>query len=347
MSTQKRKQKSLQDLLSYMHMLEDGISFSHIHKNYGINEARLKVLWSRYQKEGISGLQKCPNIKADYALKHDIVLDIEENHLTLHEASLKYGASPQRIGVWLKIMRTEGIDALSKCKKRGRPSHMGRPKKNTKPQSELERLRKENEELRLEVALLKKSESLSRGKKRPTARDWARAIEELRQEGFALECILKMVNMARSVFYYHLSRLKDNDGYDDTRKRIKAIYDDSKGRYGYRRICMSLRNEGCNINHKTVLKLMSQMELKARRKKRHYHSYKGQIGKVAPNVINRNFSAERPNQKWTTDVSQVCIKDEKLYISPILDMYNGEIITYTLSRSPNLKMVTDMLKKAF
>lgn len=160
MFTQKRKQKSLQDLLSYMHMLEDGISFSHIHKNYGINEARLKVLWSRYQKEGISGLQKCPNIKADYALKHDIVLDIEENHLTLHEASLKYGASPQRIGVWLKIMRTEGIDALSKCKKRGRPSHMGIPKKNIKPQSELERLRKENEELRLEVALLKKVRAL-------------------------------------------------------------------------------------------------------------------------------------------------------------------------------------------
>lgn len=155
-STQKRKQKSLQGLLSYMHMLEDGISFSHIHKNYGINEARLKVLWSRYQKEGILGLQKCPNIRADYTLKHDIVLDIEENHLTLHEASLKYGASPQRIG----IMRTEGIDALSKCKKRGRPPHMGRPKKNIKLQSEQERLRKENEELRLEVALLKKVRAL-------------------------------------------------------------------------------------------------------------------------------------------------------------------------------------------
>lgn len=103
-------------MLSYMQMLEDGISFSHIHKNYGINEARLKVLWSRYQKEGISGLQKQLNINADYALKHKIVLDIEENHLTLHEASLKYGASPQRIGVWLKVMRTEGVDALSKCK---------------------------------------------------------------------------------------------------------------------------------------------------------------------------------------------------------------------------------------
>ena len=159
--------------------------------------------------------------------------------------------------------------------------------------------------------------------------------------------MLERVKMARSVFYYHLSRLNNGDGYDDTRKRIKAIYDENKGRYGYRRICMDLRNEGNAINHKTVQKLMSQIGLKAKRKKRHYHSYKGQIGRIAPNVIGRNFSTERPNQKWTTDVSQVCIKDEKLYISPILDMYNGEIISYTLSRSPNLKMVTDMLKKAF
>lgn len=150
----------MQDLLSYMHMLEDGISFSHIHKNYGINEARLKVLWSRYQKEGISGLQKQPNINANYALKHKIVLDIEENHLTLHEASLKYGARPQRIGVGSKVMRTEGVDALRKCKKRGRAPHMRRPEKNIKQQSELERLKKENEELRLEVALLKKVRAL-------------------------------------------------------------------------------------------------------------------------------------------------------------------------------------------
>ena len=94
MSTQKRKQNSVHDLLSYMHMLEDGLSFFYIHKKYGINEEQLKVLWSRYQKEGISGLQKQPNIKADYALKRKIVLDIEENHITLHAASLKYGAVP-------------------------------------------------------------------------------------------------------------------------------------------------------------------------------------------------------------------------------------------------------------
>lgn len=97
--------------------------------------------------------------------------------------------------------------------------------------------------------------------------------------------------MARSVFYYHRIRLKKNDGYSGIRDRIKTVYDASKGRYGYRRICLELRSEGCRINHKTVQKLMSQMGLKAKRKKRHYHSYKGECGKIAPNVINRDFSA--------------------------------------------------------
>ena len=118
--------------------------------------------------------------------------------------------------------------------------------------------------------------------------------------------------MARSVFYYHLSRMNNGDGYDATRNRIKTIYDENKGRYGYRRICMALRNEGYIINHKTVQKLMFQIGLRAKRKKRRYRSYKGLIGKVAPNVLNRDFSTERPNQKWATDISQVCIKDEKL-----------------------------------
>ena len=109
MSTQKkRKQKSLHDLLSYMQMLEDGISFSHIHKNYGINEARLKVLWSRYQKEGISGLQKQLNINADYALKHKIVLDIEENHLTFARGLAK---------VWCKSSKNRRMVKKS-CERR-------------------------------------------------------------------------------------------------------------------------------------------------------------------------------------------------------------------------------------
>lgn len=153
--------------------------------------------------------------------------------------------------------------------------------------------------------------------------------------------------MARSVFYYHRAFLDKPDIYDSTKDSIKTIYDDSKGRYGYRRITITLRAEGQLINHKTVQKLMVQMDLRAKRKKRHYRYYKGDIGQIAPNVINRDFMIDKPNKKWATDVTQININEDKTYFSPILDMYNGEIISYTISKSPNLKMVTDMLRNAF
>ena len=160
MPIQKRKKHNYAVLLKYMHMLDDGYSFSYISTTFGINSNRLKVLRAKYLLEGVTALQRKKNIKADFALKKKIVLDIENNHLTLHAASLKYGASPQRISAWLKISRTNGIDALSICKKRGRPPGMGRPRKNSKPLTELERLQKENQELKTEIALLKKVRAL-------------------------------------------------------------------------------------------------------------------------------------------------------------------------------------------
>ena len=160
MSERKRKKHEYADRLKYMRLLEEGRSFDSICKEYGINHHLLKVLWEKYQKYGKSGLWKSGNIRANYALRKKIVLDIEENDLTLHAASLKYGASPQRISFWLKVYRGEGLAALARIKKRGRPPGMGRPKKDSKPQTELERLQKENQELRTEIALLKKVRAL-------------------------------------------------------------------------------------------------------------------------------------------------------------------------------------------
>ena len=160
MSDRKQKKHEYADLLKYMRLLEEGNSFGSIHREYGINHQQLKVLWAKYLRYGTAGLKKSRRIKADYALKKEIVLDIEKNHLTLHAASLKYGASPQRILFWLKVYREEGLVALARMKKRGRPPGMGRPKKNSKPLTELERLRKEVQELKTENALLKKVRAL-------------------------------------------------------------------------------------------------------------------------------------------------------------------------------------------
>ena len=153
--------------------------------------------------------------------------------------------------------------------------------------------------------------------------------------------------MARSTFYYHIKRLGAKDRYALEKKEINSIFHEHKGRYGYRRVTAEMRNRKYVINHKTVQRLMVEMSLKCKIRKVRYRSYKGTVGKVAPNIIERNFVTTAPNKKWATDVTQINIGASKLYLSPILDMYNGEIISYNISRSPNLEQIYDMLDKAF
>ena len=108
-----------------------------------------------------------------------------------------------------------------------------------------------------------------------------------------------------------------------------------------------MRNRGYSINHKTVSRLMKELDLKCRVRLKKYRSYRGEIGKVAPNLIDRDFRTDAPNQKWTTDITEFSLFGRKLYLSPILDMFNGEIISYSISEHPHLEQVMDMLDKAF
>ena len=128
---------------------------------------------------------------------------------------------------------------------------------------------------------------------------------------------------------------------------IKSIYHKHKGRYGYRRITDELNNKGIIINHKTVLRLMKSLGLKSIIRIKKYKSYKGEQGKIAPNILERNFKATAPNQKWATDITEFNVSGKKLYLSPIIDLFNQEIISYELTERPVFSQVTMMLKKAF
>ena len=156
-----RKKHDYEALLKYMRMLEDGYSIDHIHRKFGISGERLQGLWLLYQQQGISALCRKKNIRADGWFKQRVVSDIEKNHLPLMQASLKYGVSTGRLSVWLKMFREQGIDALLVTKKRGRPPGMGRPrKKKPEEMTELERLRRENHLLKLELEIRKKAQAL-------------------------------------------------------------------------------------------------------------------------------------------------------------------------------------------
>ena len=167
---------------------------------------------------------------------------------------------------------------------------------------------------------------------------------------FALESLLKIIRLARSTYYYHLKQLDQTDKNQTIKAEIQAIFTEHKGNYGYRRITLELRNRGFVVNHKKVQRLMKALGLSARiRRKRKYSSYQGEIGKKAENLIWRQFEASKPMEKCYTDVTEFAIpaSSQKLYLSPVLDGFNSEIIAYNLSTSPNLAQVKMMLEQAF
>ena len=153
--------------------------------------------------------------------------------------------------------------------------------------------------------------------------------------------------MARSSFYYHQKKSRLPDKYKEIKELIKAIYQRHKGRYGYRRITDELQNKGIVINHKTVLRLMKLLGLKSIIRIKKYKSYKGENGKIAPKILERNFKSEAPNQKWATDITEFNVSGDKLYLSTIIDLFNQEIISYELTERPVFNQVVMMLKKAF
>ena len=167
---------------------------------------------------------------------------------------------------------------------------------------------------------------------------------------FSLDILLKAIKLARSTYYYHLKQLDKPDKDQELKAEIQSIFIEHKGNYGYRRIHLELRNRGYLVNHKRVQRLMEVLNLQAKmRQKRKYSSHKGDVGKKAENLIQRQFEGFKPMEKCYTDVTEFAIpaSTQKLYLSPVLDGFNSEIIAYNLSCSPNLEQIKTMLEQAF
>lgn len=161
-----------------------------------------------------------------------------------------------------------------------------------------------------------------------------------------LAILLDVAGLARSTFYYQQKVLLAGDRYAELKQRIRTIYERHRGRYGYRRITAVIRQAGEIVNHKLIRRLMLQLGLKSLVRPKKYRSYRGMLGRVAPNLLNRQFAAQRPNEKWVTDVTAFNVKGQKLYLSPVMDLYNGEIIAWQSSTRPTFDLVRGMLKKA-
>ena len=169
-------------------------------------------------------------------------------------------------------------------------------------------------------------------------------MHELRHD-YPIHGLLKQAGLARSTFYYQQQRLQATDKHAELKIKIQEIYHGHKGRYGYRRVTAALRRLGHVVNHKLVQRLMGMLGLKSLVRPKKYRSYKGEVGAIAPNVLKRQFKATSLNQKWVTDVTEFRVAGEKLYLSPIMDLFNREIIAYETSKKP-VQLVDEMLQQA-
>lgn len=161
---------------------------------------------------------------------------------------------------------------------------------------------------------------------------------------FSLEILLHLTGLKRCSFFYHLQLKIDKNVA--IRQEIVEIYRKNDGNYGYRRITLALRKMFGAINHKRVQAIMQQIDLKGKCKQRKYRSYKGEVGKIAENLLRQDFHTNAPNEKLVTDITEFKCAEGKLYLSPIKDLFNGEIIAYDLARSPNFEQIMRMMKQA-
>lgn len=170
---------------------------------------------------------------------------------------------------------------------------------------------------------------------------------KLKEEGFRLKDIFLVVGIPEATYHYHVKNFRREDPDTELKELISVQFKKFHERYGYKRITKELKKLGHRVNHKKVYRLMRELGLKCvkfKRKSRKYNSYKGKVGKVAKNRLSRRFYTPIPLQKLVTDITEFkCLGEEKLYLSPILDLYNGEIISFGMKKRPTLDLVMEPL----
>ncbi|AXP06398.1 IS3 family transposase [Pseudomonas fluorescens] len=336
-------------------LIEECLSASSVHEvalKHGLSPSLLRRWVKGFEKHGASGLiAKYSHYDAQFKLK--VLQCIEQGGLSDQQACIRFDIrGPSSIRQWRKLYDEGGVEALQphRLKESSMPRKPSRQPKASPAlpaDAELtpEQMLAELAYLRAENAYPKKARCLNPSGSPYCAAKKTQAVQGLRHE-HPLALLLRAAGLARSTFYYQSKTLLTNK-HADLKDRIRSVYHRHKGRYGYRRITATLGNSGELINHKKVHRLMQMMGLKSLVKVKKYRSYRGAEGLVAPDLLKREFKAEAPNQKWATDVTEFKVKGQKLFLSPLMDLYNGEILAYQINRRPEFRMVSMMLEKAF
>ena len=333
---------------------EEGWGKRRIAKKFNIAYSHARYIYLLIDKHGPKVVKHGKDKYYSTEFKEVAIKRVLSNKESVTSVAVDLGLSGYgTLRSWIKSYKENGYTVIER--KRGRHGQK-ETEDNGGARERVEGLKGRELETYHREQIHKKIKCLSITKRKVRKEEIAVVISELRQElkvslRFILETInnnSKLPHISRSDYYYIISKTDKDLKNDEIMNRIIDIYYHHKGKYGYRRIYLQLRNEGYNINHKKVQRLMKRMGLTGiKRNKRKYSSYQGTVGKVAANIIQRNFFSDKPNKKWYTDVTEFNLRGDKIYLSPILDGCAGDIVSFNISKIPSFNQVIDMMDKAF
>ncbi|MDO5443635.1 MAG: IS3 family transposase [Bacteroidia bacterium] len=351
--------------MAVQHVEEHGNNFAQACRALGYPCAKVLRTWVRERKpELLKRFHPCkskrPAVKYDIETKRAAVHEFAVDRKPIYKVAAKYGVSRASISNWTKQMLGANIMAKDPGRKKSvetvqktcrAPGTDATESTKLELEAQVEELRKELHMLRMETDALKKAAEILKklegiDLKRIRNSEKADVIDALRH-AYQLNALLSLFGISKSSYFYCRKARMTADKYQADRLRIRSVFEESSCCYGYRRIHATIKHEGICLSEKVVRRIMREEHLivKAIRRKK-YSSYKGEITPAVPNIIKRDFHADAPNQKWLTDITEFALPAGKVYLSPIIDCFDGMPVSWTIGTSPNAELANTMLQKA-
>lgn len=345
----KSKYSDEQRRLAVNHYLDHGKSISKTIRAIGYPNRYTMSLWLKEDVEGYKSrnvAKSCQEVYTD-DYKKEAVIDLMIRDQSVKDIADNHGVTSVTLYKWKNSLLGNERECIMNNKIET-PTNDKSNNEKEKLNQEIEKLRREVYRLQLEKDILEKATQIIKKEEGINLNELTNSEKTLLidalKENYSLKELLFELKISKSSYYYQKNVMKLGDKYRELRLKIANIFNSNYQSYGYRRVHAKLKKEGISVSEKVVLRLMKEEGLIViSTKEKKYSSYKGEISPEVDNIVNRYFHSDKPNEILLTDITEFSIPAGKVYLSPMIDCFDGLVSSWSIGTSPNAELVNSML----